>query len=402
MPSVLLAVVASILTLVATPTQAAPCAGFADIEDTDSFCPSVEWMKNRGITLGLTPTLYDPHSPLTRLQMAAFMYRLGFQNAFLKGGNAFGATAILGTTDNQALDIRVNNSRVMRYEPTAFAISPNVIGGHAANNASGAGSGATIGGGGELTFPNRVTSSGGTVAGGYDNSAGFSSSVGGGFSNIASGSHSTIGGGYDNTASGSVSFAAGSYANANGDNCAVFSLWGSSPGMQCFGIPGMFIIGAPNGFAVDYGTKRPDGGGFRYVGIGRVASQTIATWTGAYLSDNGVWQGNSDANAKRAFEHLDKHQILDRLLRLPIRSWSYRIERDGVRHVGPTAQDFHAAFGLGDDRRTIGMVDADGVALAAIQGLNAKLEAKLAERDAEIAELQRALAVLSAEVHRNR
>ena len=61
MPSVLLAVVASILTLVATPTQAAPCAGFADIEDTDSFCPSVEWMKNRGITLGLTPTLYDPH-----------------------------------------------------------------------------------------------------------------------------------------------------------------------------------------------------------------------------------------------------------------------------------------------------------------------------------------------------
>jgi Recombinase len=64
---------------------------------------------------------------------------------------------------------------------------------------------------------------------------------------------------------------------------------------------------------------------------------------------------------------------------LPIRSWRYIAEPDGPRRIGPAAQDFGAAFGLGEDERTISMVDADGVALAAIQGLNAKLESKLAQ-----------------------
>jgi hypothetical protein len=57
-----------------------------------------------------------------------------------------------------------------------------------------------------------------------------------------------------------------------------------------------------------------------------------------------------------------------------------------------TAQDFGAAFGLGSDARTIGMVDADGIALASIQGLNAKLEAALADRDARIEALASELA----------
>src|SRR5688572_16752382 len=130
--------------------SAAPCGGFTDVDDanpaTAPFCASVTWMKNRGITLGLTPTLYDPNSPVTRLQMAAFMYRLGYQNAFLQGGSAFGATAVLGTTDNQPLEIRSNDARVMRYEPNPY--SPNVIGGSPANNATAGVRGATIGGGG--------------------------------------------------------------------------------------------------------------------------------------------------------------------------------------------------------------------------------------------------------------
>jgi hypothetical protein len=56
-----------------------------------------------------------------------------------------------------------------------------------------------------------------------------------------------------------------------------------------------------------------------------------------------------------------------------------------VIHIGPTAQDFHAAFGLGSDDETIGTVDADGVALAAIQGLdqdNQDLKARVAELEA--------------------
>jgi hypothetical protein len=74
---------------------AAPCGGFTDVDDTNPahapFCDSVEWMKNRSITLGcnVPGTLYCPDLNVTRLQMAAFMYRLGFQNAFLNGGNTF-------------------------------------------------------------------------------------------------------------------------------------------------------------------------------------------------------------------------------------------------------------------------------------------------------------------------
>jgi len=59
------------------------------------------------------------------------------------------------------------------------------------------------------------------------------------------------------------------------------------------------------------------------------------------------------------------------------------------------AQDFRTAFGLGTDERHIATVDADGVALAAIQGLNQKLEGrsqlleeKLEQKETEITELK--------------
>jgi regulator of replication initiation timing len=38
------------------------------------------------------------------------------------------------------------------------------------------------------------------------------------------------------------------------------------------------------------------------------------------------------------------------------------------------AQDFYAAFGVGSDDKHIATVDEDGVALAAIQGLDEKVE----------------------------
>ena len=63
--------------------------------------------------------------------------------------------------------------------------------------------------------------------------------------------------------------------------------------------------------------------------------------------------------------------------------WRYKSEVSGAEHMGPIAQDFRAAFGLGDSDKQITTVDADGVALAAIQGLRARLnEERLArERD---------------------
>jgi hypothetical protein len=90
----------------------------------------------------------------------------------------------------------------------------------------------------------------------------------------------------------------------------------------------------------------------------------------------------SDRRAKTAFAPIDTLAVLARVLELPLSEWSYKTDT-AVRHIGPTAQDFHAAFGLGSDDTTIATIDADGVALAAIQGLNARLEAENAAlRDA--------------------
>jgi hypothetical protein len=78
--------------------------------------------------------------------------------------------------------------------------------------------------------------------------------------------------------------------------------------------------------------------------------------------------------------------VLAQVAAMPIQRWNY-IGED-TPHLGPVAQDFHAAFKVGMDDRHISMVDADGVALAAIQGLNQKLEERLTRKDREIAALE--------------
>lgn len=377
---------------------AAPCAGFTDVDSASPFCVNVEWLKARSITLGCTATLYCPNDPVTRLQMAAFLYRLGFLNAFLQGGNAFGTTAVFGTTDNSALDVRVNGQRAMRYAPALSG--PNVLGGHQGNNVTGGASFAsTIGGGGTESFPNVITASGGTVAGGLGNTAGLAASIGGGVSNTASGDYSTVGGGFGNSATANYSIAAGTFARANGADCAVFSLWAGPPGMQCFGVASQFNIGARHGMSIDYFSQRADGGGDRYLYIGdRFPPFTIVAWNGATLTDAGFWTNASDAAKKEGFAEVDTGAVLDRLAAMPIRSWRYHVEAEDVRHVGPTAQDFKAAFGLGHDDKSIGTIDADGVALAAIQGLNAKLERTVAEQAGENARLRADLRALREEI----
>lgn len=98
----------------------------------------------------------------------------------------------------------------------------------------------------------------------------------------------------------------------------------------------------------------------------------------------------SDRNAKEEFKPVDARAVLDKVAQLPITEWQYKANGD-TRHIGPMAQDFHAAFGVGRDERHITSVDADGVALAAIQGLNHKLEDKTREVEAlkrSVAELR--------------
>jgi hypothetical protein len=78
----------------------------------------------------------------------------------------------------------------------------------------------------------------------------------------------------------------------------------------------------------------------------------------------------SDRNIKEGFAPVDPAAILARVATLPIETWSYKAQKPAIRHIGPMAQDFAAAFSVGEDDRHIHSVDASGVALAAIQGLH--------------------------------
>ena len=95
----------------------------------------------------------------------------------------------------------------------------------------------------------------------------------------------------------------------------------------------------------------------------------------------------SDRNAKEHFAPVNPTDVLEKVVSLPITRWNFKQEA-GVQHVGPVAQDFHAAFGLGTDNKHIATVDADGVALAAIQGLNQKMEQQRDENAALKRELE--------------
>jgi hypothetical protein len=112
---------------------------------------------------------------------------------------------------------------------------------------------------------------------------------------------------------------------------------------------------------------------------------------GAHVTDGGMWTNGSDRNTKESFEEIDKQDVLYRVLDMPVTRWKYIGESEDVRHIGPVAQDFHAAFGLGESNTHIGTIDAEGVALAAIQGLHEVVAQKECEIQAlrdEVIELK--------------
>jgi hypothetical protein len=161
----------------------------------------------------------------------------------------------------------------------------------------------------------------------------------------------------------------------------------------------------------------PDVGG-RYFEVAKYAANgtSVPLLTldqgGNLRTTTGVIGTISDRSLKTDFAPVDGCAILERLVRLPMQTWRFKDAAPQERHLGPVAQDFHATFGVGLDERTICTVDADGVALAAIQGLNEKVEvrsqkaedglrrlmAENAELKQEVAELRRLMTELSAKV----
>jgi hypothetical protein len=313
------------------------------------------------------------------------------------------------------------------------------VGGGYNNTASGDSS--TVGGGSYSSASGNWS----TAAGGAGSQAyGDYSAVGGGYDNNASGYAATVPGGYENTASGIYSFASGYGAQASQNYSFVWSDYEGIFNNFASTTANQFAVRASGGilFAGDvqlagganaYHNLSLSGGnalgylygsfpalgdgihlGYNYYydasGNGHVANTGGATsrltagygFVGIYIGAvngapgtqrllanssgvtvNGTFNNSSDRNLKQDFAAISPAQMLEKVGQLPITEWSYK-EDPTTRHVGPVAQDFYSVFNIGTDDKHIAPIDEGGVALAAIQGLNQKLE----QKETEITELK--------------
>jgi hypothetical protein len=178
---------------------------------------------------------------------------------------------------------------------------------------------------------------------------------------------------FDLLPDGRLSFATGNATKITLDNGAAARGIGVQPGTVFQRTDGSFawyLNGVDSPIAND-----PGGGSVLATLTDAVTSTTV---TGTFRAQ--AFTATSDRNQKTDFASIDPQRVLDGVSRLPITSWSYRNEaRRGIRHIGPVAQDFYAAFRVGYDDRSITTVDSSGVALAAIQALYRRLQALEAE-----------------------
>ncbi|MCL4789434.1 MAG: tail fiber domain-containing protein [Verrucomicrobia bacterium] len=338
---------------------------------------------------------------------AANFVGAGVVGATISGGGATNYSTLVLTNVVLADYATVGGGLGNRVE--AFSMAATVSGGRD-NTIETAADYATIGGGSLNTIQtsaNHASIGGGwintiysgatwtTLGGGQDNRIWHNASwatIGGGSGNsiLTNADYATIGGGsgnriYTNAAYATIpggqsnsatnyAFAAGRRAKANHTGsfvwCDSLNQDGASQGNNTF-------------------TVRASGGTYFFSSSGNTGVRLAA--------GDGSWVSLSDRNAKENFEPVDAQEVLDKVAALPLSRWNYKSQEADIRHLGPMAQDFKAAFGLGDSDTGISTVDADGVALAAIQGLNQKLEEtrdELKRRDAENAELQQRLSQL--------
>ncbi len=135
----------------------------------------------------------------------------------------------------------------------------------------------------------------------------------------------------------------------------------------------------------------------------RIASNNVMIVDQAgNMTIGGALTENSDKNNKMAIEPVAHDEILAKVAALPISAWTYKNDAEaGIRHIGPMAQDFYAAFETGAGPTGISTIDTSGVALAAIKALseeNKALEAQTAAQQAMIARLVTRLDVLEGHI----
>lgn len=302
--------------------------------------------------------------------------------AVVSGGWNNTASAPLSTVgggySNSASDERATVAGGSGNMASAYAAT---VGGGYQNRASA--TRATVGGGSGNTASGIYT----TVSGGYQNAAIYQyASVGGGHSNVASGSYAAVAGGLQNVASGQWSaipggssneasanytLAAGRHAKATSAGCFV---WGDSTDAD--------VVCSDT----DRFIARASGGVYFYT--------NSALTSGMYLAAGGSsWNAVSDRSLKENFAPVDGREVLRRLANISITTWNYKAQDPAIRHIGPMAQDFNRLVdGLGGEGETyINTLDADGVALAAIQGLyqeNLALRQRVTDLEARVAALE--------------
>jgi trimeric autotransporter adhesin len=350
-------------------------------------------------------------------------------NGWVQGGNTFGAPGVIGTNDAQPMTVKSGGATVkvltatgsgLRIVDVADASSRavNVINGSSLNSVTSGVIGATISGGGSdeipagaPDYPNSVTGNFGTVGGGFSNSAGFTATVAGGDFNLASGIRSTVSGGGDNTANATYATVSGGSGNT-ASNLRATVVGGT--GNQATGSNSTVVGGSTSTANGDYSFvagsnatasgagefvwNSSDGTSFNPALLGFWGGNTANTVNmraarGFSLTSGGGtqcslgagttgWNCASDRSLKDKIMIVNPRAVLEKVANLPISTWV--MTGYEALHMGPMAQDFRAAFGLGRDDKTINTTDAQGVALAAIQGLHQMVKA----RDAEIAKLK--------------
>jgi hypothetical protein len=307
---------------------------------------------------------------------------------------------------------------------TVFAFFLTVSSSNAGDVLSGGSNSATgdlsvvAGGGGNTAGANAAAVVGGLnnsarntafVGGGFENSANWLAVVSGGWLNKAKTNYAVIGGGMGNTASGNSSTVAGGWTNkATGD----YATLGGGAGNTASG-EGATVSGGGDNIASGRGATIPGGarararheGSFVWSGVTNVTTVSTNARSFTVRAPGGVrfitatkhselrgviarpnataWTSLSDRESKTDFQPVEPREVLAKLAAMRVTSWKYKHD-PSRRYIGPTSQDFMAAFHLGDYDKGINTLDADGVTFAAIQGLVEELR----ERDQAIDELK--------------
>jgi hypothetical protein len=314
------------------------------------------------------------------------------------GGNGNNAMDVGATVGGGFFNAASGTSSTVAGGDSNLAIgTSSSVGGGVNNNANGLTSSVAGGNG------NNAGGNNSNVAGGTGNSAnGDDSNVAGGSGNSADGIGSSVAGGHGNTAGGThSSVSAGAFNIASGDNSiAVGGNFNSAVGDYSFAAGHMADAAHTGTFVwadstpALFSSNNHDEFAVRATGGVRFQSGPSPSM-GVYLAPNsGGWSMLSDRAMKRDFAAVDGNWLLGQIAAMPISSWRYKAQKSSIRHLGPTAQDFTRAFGLGESNKRINSIDSEGVSLAGIKALDKLVRAQSRQLRAQ----QRELDVLKAQV----